>query len=169
MTTSKLSRLIGELVPDSTLPSSEGCRTRISDYRGRTNLVIILAGEVCGLDAKRYLGEVARRYADFADEDAEILVFTVGTAQDASKVKRELHLPLHVFADEQRRVHHALGAHDETGIAVPAVVVADRYGEVFNVWRTAEGGTLPTVDEILDWLRFINLDCPECGVSHWPV
>jgi hypothetical protein len=37
----------------------------------------------------------------------------------------------------------------------------DRYGEVYAAYRL-EGDTVPpTTEELLEWLRFIELQCPE--------
>ena len=45
------------------------------------------------------------------------------------------------------------------GVPRPGVVVADRWGEIAFVTHTAE---LPPGGEILEWLRFVQLQCPEC-------
>jgi hypothetical protein len=47
------------------------------------------------------------------------------------------------------------------GIALPAVVVADRWGEIQTVLprRVSEG---PALGEILDWMSYVQSRCPEC-------
>jgi len=54
-----------------------------------------------------------------------------------------------------------LGAWTADARAAAALHLADRYGEVFAASRTAEGDALPSIDEILRWVRFIQLQCPE--------
>ena len=47
------------------------------------------------------------------------------------------------------------------GIPRPGIVVADRWGEIHFV----TGGRiedLPAPAEILDWLRYVQVQCPEC-------
>jgi len=36
------------------------------------------------------------------------------------------------------------------------------------VYRAAEGQTIPSAQEIIKWLTFINIQCPECGHPEWP-
>jgi peroxiredoxin len=49
----------------------------------------------------------------------------------------------------------------------PAVVIADRWGEVCKVWTGSNVADFPDVDAILEWLRFVQMQCPECeGESH---
>jgi hypothetical protein len=44
----------------------------------------------------------------------------------------------------------------------PAVLIADRWGEVVFVGQSNAGGGLPDVDELLEWLRYVQNQCPEC-------
>ena len=58
------------------------------------------------------------------------------------------------------------------------LVVADRYGEVFAALpahgldgegdRAGQAGQAETlVREALDWLHFVQVQCPECGAPSW--
>jgi hypothetical protein len=49
-----------------------------------------------------------------------------------------------------------------SGIDAPAVVIADRWGEVYLAARGASVSDLPAADEILECLRYIAHECPEC-------
>jgi hypothetical protein len=48
------------------------------------------------------------------------------------------------------------------GAPRPGVVVADRWGEI--QWIAGGDGReqLPPVSEIVEWLRFVQMQCPEC-------
>ena len=50
------------------------------------------------------------------------------------------------------------------GLPAAAVVVADRWGEIQHVEpvNTDESAPLPAVDEILAWVQFVRMQCPEC-------
>ncbi len=48
-----------------------------------------------------------------------------------------------------------------------AICIADRYGEVYFSDVCSDTVCL-SVDNVLEWLRFIESQCPECGVSEWP-
>ncbi len=42
------------------------------------------------------------------------------------------------------------------------VVVADRWGEVVYSREAEAGADLPAVEDLLDWVRFLRSQCPEC-------
>jgi hypothetical protein len=47
------------------------------------------------------------------------------------------------------------------GVQRPGIVIADRWGEIYCV----VGGAiedLPDADDLVEWLRFVQSQCPEC-------
>ena len=48
------------------------------------------------------------------------------------------------------------------GVPSPGVVVADRWGEVYYVQAADWASQLPAADELLEWLRYVQIQCPEC-------
>jgi hypothetical protein len=48
------------------------------------------------------------------------------------------------------------------GIQGPAVVVADRWGEIVHVAATSELDDLTSPEELLDWVDYLGGRCPEC-------
>ncbi|MGH7480584.1 MAG: hypothetical protein ACRELV_00385 [Longimicrobiales bacterium] len=61
------------------------------------------------------------------------------------------------------------GATAGTGAAgVVALVVADRFGRIFDVVRAREADALPDMPELEEWARFLATQCPECGVPDAP-
>jgi hypothetical protein len=50
------------------------------------------------------------------------------------------------------------------GLPAPCAVVADKWGEIIRLWTATE---LPAVDDLLDWVEYVEMRCPECeGESH---
>jgi peroxiredoxin len=47
-------------------------------------------------------------------------------------------------------------------IPSPAVLVADRWGEVIYMSAKSDLRDLPQVEEVLEWLRYVQSRCPEC-------
>jgi hypothetical protein len=47
-------------------------------------------------------------------------------------------------------------------IPSPAVVVADRWGEVVCIAAKSDVRDLPQVEDVLEWLRYVQTRCPEC-------
>jgi len=48
------------------------------------------------------------------------------------------------------------------GLQAPAVLVADRWGEIVYVTETSRVDELPTSSDLLDWLDYVDRRCPEC-------
>ena len=47
------------------------------------------------------------------------------------------------------------------GFPHPGAVVADKWGEVIDV-RAASDADLPSAEELLDWIKYVETRCPEC-------
>lgn len=160
---------LGELLPDIALPSAEGRKVRLSDYRGRSNLVVIFAA---GKDDEKLLlllAEAARKYSDIACEEAEVIVilWKERARWDSFLVRTDW--PFVFLNDIDGYAHRLFNAIDEKGGAVAAVFITDRYGEIYAEYHAGGQGEVPGVDEVLQWLFFINSQCPECGVPEWPL
>jgi hypothetical protein len=51
---------------------------------------------------------------------------------------------------------------DIAGISPPTVVVADRWGEVYYVGEAGDAADLPSSKDLLEWLHYVQVQCPEC-------
>ncbi len=47
-------------------------------------------------------------------------------------------------------------------LSPPSVAVADRYGELVHVERASKVDELPRPRALLEWLRYVQTQCPEC-------
>jgi hypothetical protein len=47
-------------------------------------------------------------------------------------------------------------------VPCPGVVVADRWGEVYFVQQAARASKLPSPEELIEWVRYVQIQCPEC-------
>jgi len=111
---------------------------------------------------------LATAYEQVKGEGAEILAIGRGSREQCATTKEHLRLPFPVLADEDGRIHGEVGALDEQGRATAAVYITDKFGEVFGVYRTLESQVLPPVADLLNWLEFVNSQCPECEPPEWP-
>jgi len=157
----------GQLIRDFELPSTEGRKVSASDYRGRLNLVLVLAdGRPRSLE---FLTRVAKGYREIRGEQAEVLAILQGTTEKAARVKDQASAKFPVLIDRDGRIHRLMGAQDRRGQPGMAVCVTDRFGEVFATFRESQKQAMPTVQEIVGWLTFVNSQCPECSPPEWPV
>ncbi|HEY6158197.1 MAG TPA: redoxin domain-containing protein [Gemmatimonadales bacterium] len=155
----------GELLPGFMLPTIDGSSVSMESYRGRTNLVVVFAGDMIDESPVAVLlEELVRRREQLTVEGAQVLV--VVTAQPA--VPRRGRWAFPVLVDNGAHMHRSLGATDAVGRPAPAVFVTDRFREIYAAYLPGQGSALPGAQEISDWLVFINIQCPECGVPEWP-
>jgi peroxiredoxin len=155
----------GQLLPDAALPTSSGGTLSLDWYRGRRNLVVVLlgAGEP-GDEVARLLLQLVQVRAALQDEEAEVLVVATG------ETREPVHGPeasFTVLIDPDASFHRCLDAVDAAGNDAPAVIITDRYREIYHVFRPAESPWPPTAEAVVSWLVFMNIQCPECGVPEW--
>jgi len=158
----------GQLIRDFTLLSTLGRHISLSDYRGRSSLVLVFAGGGAGCPDRKVLAEIAADYTHIREEQAEVLAIMQCAREKASRIGHEGNLPYPLLVDEDGRIHRPAGAADREGHAATAIYITDRFGEVFAVYRAAEGQSMPGSREIVQWLSFINSQCPECNSPEWP-
>ena len=156
----------GEILPGFTLPGIDGSSVFLESYRGRTNLVVVFAADKMDESPVTVLLEdLAARTEELTLEAAQVLV-AVTSRPAAVPQRRRWTFP--VLVDDGARIHRNVGATDTAGRPAPAVFVTDRFREIYAAYLPGHGSALPDAKEILDWLVFINIQCPECGVPEWP-
>lgn len=154
----------GELLPAFTTPEDDGPRGFVEHYRGRRNLVVVFGAELAEESLVwRLLQQLQSRAADLTVELAQALVIV--TSPHIAAQPGPTGFP--TLLDEGGDIHRALGARDAAGRPAPAVFVTDRFREIFAAYLPVPRSGLPGAQEILDWLVFINIQCPECGVPEW--
>jgi len=156
----------GELLPGFMLPAIDGSSVSLESYRGRTNLVVVFAGDrIDESPVAVLLEELAARKEEFTLEAAQVLV---AVSSQPAAVPQRGRWAFPVLVDDGAHIHRNVGAIDAAGRPAPAVFVTDRFREILAAYLPGDGSALPGAKEILDWLVFINIQCPECGVPEWP-
>jgi peroxiredoxin len=146
----------GEMMPDFTLVSSEGNFVRISDYRGRRNLVLIFCGDGKSEATRSFLLQVSQQHFQFGDEEAESLAIVQGE----SLPERLGNLSFPVLLDAKGRAHQLAGIQHADKLSAPLVYLVDRFGEIRYAFHPQETANA-AVAAVLEWVRYINLECPE--------
>ena len=150
-----------DLLADFNLLSSEGQTIRASDYRGACNLILILTDDPDSEPCLLFLTGLAQHYDEFVQEDTEVLTIIHGSVHEAGQVKRKLDLPFPVLADPDARVYHETGALTSDGKPVMTVYITDRYNEVEWAYQASADDGLPTLKEMLEHVRYLEIRCPE--------
>ncbi|HWP99004.1 MAG TPA: hypothetical protein VNK92_00915 [Vicinamibacterales bacterium] len=113
--------------------------------------------EVATLDGRR------ARYGEIWQRRNLVLVLLDGAeTREAQRYARRLAERAADFAAADTAL--VCTADPIAGLPSPGVIVADRWGEIVHVAAAPAGrlDELPQVDELLDWVRFVRMQCPEC-------
>lgn len=161
-------RLVGEMVPEFALPSTQGAHVRVSDYRGKRNIGLIFCGAGRSELVRSLLRQVSNLYAEFVAEEAEFFAAVRGDICEAEDLRCNCDPPFPVLVDRESRAHDLFGAPVSGQDFLLLVCIVDRYGEVRHISRAGEPEASFGAPEILECVRYINLECPESGVSEWP-
>ncbi len=154
--------------PAFRLPSSLGRPVALSDYRERGNLVLIF---LPGLDAgsRAALQNFAADMQEYEHWAARVLVIISGPGAE-SALEEAMAYPFPVLADPEGTVRKAYTAlRPDLALEEPMVFVLDRYGGPYAALAPSDLNDPALRQEILRWLTFIEIQCPECGAPEWPV
>jgi hypothetical protein len=140
-------------IPDLLLPRAGGAPP--SPLRGRPREAVVLVFPRNAPPWRDYLRRLAAEARAFGDWDGRAVAVPPDDDPAWDDVAAELGEDLWVLRDE--------GDVLRTGEDRPAVVVADRYGEIYRVWRVQDeaGSPGPEPRDLEEWLQFLALQCPE--------
>ena len=152
MATSRLER--GALLPPAPLASIPEGRT-VELRGGRGPIVVFVAhAPDCG-GCAAYARGLAARARELSEWGANA---SIVVRAESGEVR-----PLQAAAGGLRLLEDrggALGARLGPGAA--AVLIADEWGEIYLAVESGPAHDLPEAGEIVDWVRFIAIQCPEC-------
>ncbi|MCC7234335.1 MAG: hypothetical protein IT163_03480 [Bryobacterales bacterium] len=147
----------GLCLPDLEYVTTLGVQRRLSDFKDRKNLVIILAGN----EGEDLLASLAAADEEVRSNEGHLIAILPRPLPAAAQ------WPFDVVVDPAGTVRRKLSS--GAGETRLALFVTDRWGEVVFTCKASRGDTAPTVAVLLDWLRFVDQQCPECFPPEWPV
>lgn len=157
--TSVLDLGVGQRLPPLELHGEDGVIPLQSSPQRRLATVLFLAHGDGRCDAcLEHVNRLARE-VDWRDWDGRLLVLMPGGDLAGEE-------PVHSPA---RIVRLDADGAATNGSVTAALVIADRYGQVYHserIGRDHEAG--PSPEAVEEWLRFLSTQCPECGVPDVP-
>lgn len=160
-----LSAGMGELLPHVTLATPSGTPIALGQYSARRNLVVVLLGAGSpGELVSRLLRQLAHARVALDEEESEVLVVCAGSADALADEAMSSFTGL---VDGDAMFHRRVGAVDAAGRATPALYITDRYREIYHAARPGDAQWPVSAEEVLSWLVFMNIQCPECGAPEW--
>ena len=149
----------GELFPDATLPARGGGTVTLDAFRPKWDLVMVMLGAGgVSRDMARLLDQLAQSRAEVEAEDGKVLAVSASSAPPA-----DWRWPFPLLVDEGGAVHRRAGAVDAAGRPAPALYTTDHYREIYGAMHPGEATWPANAHDVIDWLVFANIQCPECN------
>jgi len=152
---------IGKRLPNWRLQDRSLRQINPSDFRNRKNLIVVLASGYTAPDLSRLWQDFALEKDQFEFQSTQIIFILPGSADELKHLPIPEDFPFWVVSDESNEI---FGSGEEWIDSSPAqltILVADRFGEIFQVFQCSKMENCPTVNELLDWVAYIELECPE--------
>jgi len=135
---------VAQMLPDMDLPpASGGAPVQLRPARSETAVILLPHAFECA-ECERYAMELDALAAEFRTWDARLLIIAAMPDESLQRLS---------FAKA------AIQNRDTSSEA--ALLVADRYGQVFHVTRTGKEHAFPSPPEIVEWLKYLGTLCPE--------
>ena len=146
-----------ERLPDLRLPStSGGAPVPLVPTGGRRVPVILAMHSADCADCRAFAQALAAADAELREWDAHVVVVVPGGVDRAARLADGAALPFPVVADAERKLWTRMGMDGA------AAIVADPWGEVRMRHAAGAAHDLPSPAELVDWARFVAMQCPEC-------
>jgi peroxiredoxin len=155
----------GQLFPDATLRTHDGGEIALDAFRPKWDLVMVMLGaDGVASEIAHLLDTLAAARTDVELEDGKVLAVSASTSPIS-----DWRWPFPLLLDADGRVHRRAGAVDVAGRPAPVLFTTDHYREIYGAMRAGEPGWPATAKDVIDWLVFANIQCPECNApeSDW--
>ncbi|AHG93206.1 hypothetical protein J421_5671 (plasmid) [Gemmatirosa kalamazoonensis] len=151
----------GRLFPDAKLVTPASGLFSLDRYRPLRNLVVLMLGSgPIVAPTARLLRQLAVAHVEIEAEDGQIVVIAANTpAQWRAGWPYAFPLAFDVGAT----LHRRMAAVDSAGRPDVALFITDRFREIFAVLRPRDARWPTSARDVIEWLTFINIQCPECN------
>lgn len=150
-------------VPLFYLPSAAGGQSGPAATRSRYNLVLVFLDN--SPQTGPYLQSLAAIYPAILRDDARAIAVLHASQEETQRLAASLSLPFTLLADDAgATTERILGPGNHAGLCV-----ADRYGIIYLVEVASDLSALPPASTVVEWLEYIEIQCPECTDGSDPI
>jgi len=129
-------------------------------YKQREHLVLLFMRSIASNETRGLLRAFAHKYTTFREEYCAILAITPDTVVANLAAQETLNLPYPLLADPKGSVITRYTYRDDAAkTLVPSIVLADRYNALYQQWVAEDEANLPSTEEIVESLQYINKLC----------
>ena len=149
-----------DIIPSFTLPGADGMPHSPWTYKQREHLVLLFTRSIASNETRGLLRAFAQAYTTFREEQCAILAITPDTVIGNLAAQETLNLPYPLLADPKGGVIARYTFWDgATKTLIPSIVLADRYNALYQQWIAEQEANLPSIEELLESLQYINKLC----------
>lgn len=140
----------------------------VESMRGRSQVALFLAHPPC-LVCAGYARHLALAREALAEVDARAVAVVPGIEAEVRRWARELVPDALVLIDADGAWQARLRETVQLPPDDPALLLLDRYLAPRVGIAASEAGGLLTPGEVVEWFRYLGLECPECSLElEWP-
>ena len=144
---------VGDIAPDFELEDQKGKKVRLSQYKGKKNVLLAFFPFAFSPVCTNELGELKEKEDVVLKLDTQILASSVDSTWSEKAFAKELGVKFPILGDFKKQVVPLYGAlYEDKGFAKRNIFIIDKKGKVVYK-REYEPGTQPNIDEALDVLR----------------
>jgi peroxiredoxin len=149
---------VGDPAPDFELKSADGNTVRLSDFRGKKNVVLAFFpfafSKTCSAQMPSYEAELNR----FNSFDTQIIGISMDAAHSLAAWARQLGLTFPLLSDfyPQGKVTDLYGVRHPAGMAERALVVIDKAGVIRWIFVQRPTGEAPDNEDLFEVLRKLD-------------
>lgn len=150
----------GQIIPAFTLPGTDGMTHSPWNYKQREHLLLLFFDSSTTANNQTMLRVCQQRYSDLREEYCALLAISADPVITNLHIQETLHLPFPLLADPQGTViARYTDWHPETRTFTPLIVLADRYGALYQQWYATDEAEWPPMSDIMESLQYINKLC----------
>ncbi len=157
-----------KVVPWFELISTQNKKISVWDYKQKRNLIILFFRNVESQSSQKYLLELNTGYKDFVELKTEIVAISSDYIESLKKFADKLDILFPMLSDENGEVINKYTYKDDSGkYPMPSIFITDRFGALYYQTIAQDESELPDKNALLDWVDFIERQCPECPFNAW--
>ena len=152
-----MNKLVGSEAPDFTLQNTEGDKVQLSDYRGKSNVVILFFPLAFSSTCTEELCTMRDNMKLYNELDASVIGISVDSFFTLDQFKKSQNLNFTLLSDFNKEVSQNYQAlYDDfygmKGVSKRAAFVVNREGKVIYGEVLEDAGKLPDFDAIRNML-----------------
>jgi peroxiredoxin Q/BCP len=144
----------GDLAPDFTLKDSSGDDVKLSNYRGRVNVLLAFYRGASDPYSMRWLSGLNDDYLFFRGLETEVLAISPDDVDKAMDTATRYRIPFRLLSDPDLRVIMEYGVFDDLENGDDAsVFIIDKDGKIRYRYVGVVPSDLPPNDKLMEFIR----------------